>query len=149
MCDIYKVSKHKTTAESIFKMLSVSVRIGLMETASQNTDIVSLREGLICRITDDAIRHGVVIVALRGADDADDGLTYSDMLLAIEDDLLSFRMNAHGRIAWLAYEQGLHGAVSAETVSKLEEKFGGVANFYTDPKDVRLYKREGRQFVAA
>lgn len=130
-------------------MLSVSVRIGLMETASQNTDIVSLREGLICRITDDAIRHGVVIVALRGADDEEMGLSDSDMLLGVEDDLRGFKMNAYGRIAWLAYEQGLYGAISAETVSKLEEKFGGVANFYTDPKDVRLYRREGKQFVAA
>ncbi len=39
-------------------------------------------------------------------------LKLPDMLLAIEDDLLSFRMNAHVRIARLAYQQGLCGAIT-------------------------------------
>ena len=118
-------------------------------TAPEGIDIAALRENLLRAIASDAVEHGVVAVAFRCEHPEDADLDDVDMLLGVDGDLFEFRMNAHGRIARRAYQQGLHGAVSAETVSALEEKFGGIKNFFTEPQTVELYKLEGSRFVAA
>ena len=117
-------------------------------TVTEGTDIVALRESLLSVIASDAIEHGVVAVAFRCAHPEDADLDDVDMLLGIEGDLFEFHMNAHGRIARRAYQQGLYGGVFAETISGMNEKFGGIANFYTNPQDVVIYHREGSEFVA-
>ena len=107
-----------------------------------------LCQALIDVIAPFAVENGVSVVALHGQHTKETGLESVDMLLGV-DDLLAFRMKAHGRIARLAYDHGLCGAVSAEENSVLDAKFGGPAGFYTDPENVKLYKRQGERLVAA
>ena len=94
-----------------------------------------------------AVENGVSVAALHVQHTKETGLESVDMLLGV-DDLLAFRMKAHGRIARLAYDHGLCGAVSAEENSVLDAKFGGPAGFYTDPENVQLYKRQGERLAA-
>ena len=109
---------------------------------------IDLCQALIDSISRYAVENGVSVVALHGYHTKETGLESADMLLGV-DDLLAFRMKAHGRIARMAYDHGLRGAVSAEENSVLNAKFGGPAGFYTDPQNVKLYKREGGRLVAA
>lgn len=109
---------------------------------------IDLCQSLIDSISLYAVENGVSVVALHGYHTKETGLESADMLLGV-DDLLAFRMKAHGRIARMAYDHGLCGAVSAEENSVLDAKFGGPAGFYTDPQNVKLYKREGGRLVAA
>ena len=117
-------------------------------TSKHSVADIDLRQALIDSISPYAVENGVSVVALHGYHTKETGLESADMLLGV-DDLLSFRMKAHGRIARMAYDHGLRGAVSAEENSVLDAKFGGPAGFYTDPQNVKLYKREGTRLVAA
>ena len=117
--------------------------------ASKTSEVcIDLCQALIDSISPYAVENGVSVVVLHGYHTKETELESADMLLGV-DDLLAFRMKAHGRIARMAYDHGLHGAVSAEENSVLDSKFGGPAGFYTDPQNVKLYKREGGRLVAA
>ena len=120
-----------------------------MDTDSKTSEAGNdLCQALMDIIAPYAVENGVSVAALHGQHTKETGLESVDMLLGV-DDLPAFRMKAHGRIARLAYEHGLCGAVSAEENSVLDAKFGGPAGFYTDPENVKLYKRQGGRFVAA
>lgn len=120
-----------------------------MDTDSKTSEAGSdLCQALVDVIAPYAVDNGVSVVALHGQHTKETGLESVDMLLGV-DDLLAFRMKAHGRIARLAYDHGLCGAVSAEENSVLEAKFGGPAGFYTDSENVKLYTRQGGRLVAA
>ena len=119
-----------------------------MDTDSKTSEASSdLCQALMDIIAPYAVENGVAVVALHGHHTKETGLESADMLLGV-DDLLAFRMKAHGRIARMAYEHGLSGAVSAEENSVLDAKFGGPAGFFTDPENVKLYKRQGERLVA-
>ena len=125
-----------------------AARVAAMDTASKRfAENTALCQALIDSIAPYALENGVSVVALHGYHTKDTGLESADMLLGV-DDLPAFRMKAHGRIARMAYDHGLHGAVSAEENSVLEAKFGGPAGFYADPKYVKLYRRQGGRLVA-
>lgn len=133
----------------LLNSLSCAGKLAAVNATSKHsvTDF-DLCQSFIDSISHYAVENGVSVVALHGCHTKETGLESADMLLGV-DDLLAFRMKAHGRIARIAYDHGLRGAVSAEENPVLDAKFGGPAGFYTDPQNVKLYKREGGRLVAA